>query len=67
MLVEGNRRRAISRIKHSKVDAVRHGLALAGPQGAAINHHFIQHLRLTKVQIDERWSFIKKTGALRTS
>ena len=60
MLVERNSLRAISRIKHSKVDAVLHWLDLAGQQGAAINHHFIRNLRLTKVQIDELWSFVKK-------
>ena len=60
MLVERNSLRAISRSKHSKVDAVLHWLDLAGQQGAAINHHFIRNLRLTKVQIDERWRFVKK-------
>lgn len=64
MLVERNSLRAISRIKHRKVDAVLHWLDLAGQQGAAINHHFIRNLRLTKVQIDELWSFVKKNRSI---
>lgn len=60
MLVERNSLRAISRINHRKVDAVLHWLELAGQQGTAINHHFIRNLRLTKVQLDELWSFVKK-------
>ena len=60
MLVERNSLRAISRIKHCKVDAVLHWLELAGQQGAAVNRHFIRHLHLTQVQIDELWSFVKK-------
>ena len=60
MLVERSSLRAISRIKHCKVDAVLHWLDLAGQQGAAINRHFIRNLHLTQVQIDELWSFVKK-------
>ena len=60
LLVERNSLRAISRIKHSKVDSVLHWLELAGQQGAAINHHFLRNLPLTQVQIDELWSFVKK-------
>ena len=64
MLVERNSLRAISRIKHCKVDTVLHWLDLAGQQGAAINQHFIRNLRLTKVQIDELWSFVKKNRSI---
>lgn len=60
MMVERNSLRAISRIKHCKVDAALHWLELAGQQGAAVNHQFIRQLRLTQVQIDELWSFVKK-------
>jgi transposase-like protein len=63
MMVERNSLRAISRIKHCKVDAVLHWVDLAGQQGAAVNRHFIRNLHLTQVQIDELWSFVKKTGA----
>jgi transposase-like protein len=60
MMVERNSLRAISRIKHCKVDAVLHWVDLAGQQGAAVNRHFIRNLHLTQVQIDELWSFVKK-------
>jgi len=63
MMVERNSLRAISRIKHCKVDAVLYWVGLAGQQGAAVNRHFIRNLHLTQVQIDELWSFVKKTGA----
>ena len=63
MMVERNSLRAISRIKHCKVDAVLYWVGLAGQQGAAVNRHFIWNLHLTQVQIDGLWSFVKKTGA----
>ena len=60
MMVERNSLRAISRIKHCKVDAVLYWVGLAGQQGAAVNRHFIRNLPLTQVQIDDLWSFVKK-------
>lgn len=62
MLVERNSLRAISRIKHCKVDAVLHWLDLAGQQAATVSRHFIRGLRLQQAQIDELWTFIKKNS-----
>ena len=60
MLVERNSLRAVSRIKHCTVDAVRHWVDLAGQQGAAVQRHCIQDVHPTQVQVDELWSFVKK-------
>ena len=60
MLVERNSLRAISRIKHCKIDAVLHWLDLAGQQAAAVSRHVIRDLHLPQAQIDELWTFVKK-------
>ena len=60
MLVERNSLRAISRVKHCKLDTVRHWLDLAGHQAAAVSRYFIRGLHLTQAQIDELWTFVKK-------
>ena len=66
MLVERNSLRAVSRIKHCKADTALHWLDLAGQQGAAANRHFIRDVHPTQVQVDELWSFGKKTSASAT-
>ena len=66
MLVERNSLRAISRIKHCKPNTVLHGLDLAGQHTADVSQHFIRGLHLTQAQIDELWTFVKKTGASST-
>ena len=63
MLVERNSLRAISRIKHGKPHTVLHWLDLAGQHAAAVSKDFMHGLHVTQVQIDELWTFIKKTGA----
>ena len=63
MLVERNSLRAISRIKHCQPNTVLHWLDLVAPHAACVSHHFICGLHLTQAQIDELWTFIKKTEA----
>ncbi len=60
MLVERNSLRAISRIKHCKLDTIRHWLDLAGQHAAVVSEYLIHGLHLTQVQIDELWTFVKK-------
>ncbi len=67
MLVERNSLRAIGRIKQCKLQTVLHWLDLAGQHAAAISTHFIRGLHLTQAQIDELWTFVKKTGAPSTT
>lgn len=61
MLGERNSLRAIGRLKHCKPDTVLHWLDLAGQHGAAINAHFFHDLHISQTQIDEQWTFVKKS------
>ena len=63
MMVERTSLRAISRIKHCKLDTIRHWLDLAGQHAASVSDHLIHSLHITHVQIDELWTFVKKRGA----
>ena len=61
LLNERNSLRAIERLKHHSPNRLLHWLDLAGQQGAAVTADCIQDLHLTQVQIDELWTFVKKT------
>jgi hypothetical protein len=66
MLVERNRLRAVSRRKHCTADAGLHWLDLAGQPGAAVHRHVIRDVHPTQVQVDARWSFVKKNKRIGT-
>ena len=53
MLVECHSLRAISRIKHCKLDTIGHWLDLAGQHVAAVSSHMIRSLHVAHAQIDE--------------
>lgn len=61
MLGERNSLRAIGRLKRCKPDTVLHWLDLAGQHGAAVNAYFIHALHISQAQIDEQWTFVKKS------
>jgi len=61
MLVERNSLRAISRIKHCRPNTILHWLDLAGQHAAAVSEHLIHGLHVTQAQIDELWTFVKKS------
>jgi transposase-like protein len=61
MLAERNSLRGIARVKGVKPDTVLHGLEIAGAQAAAVSDHLIHNLHLTQAQIDELWTFVKKS------
>jgi transposase-like protein len=63
-VVERNSLRGAGRIKQVKVGTILHWLELVGPQCTAVNEYFIRNLPLTQVQIDELWTFVKKSRAL---
>ena len=63
MLVERNSLRAIERLKHHPHNAVLHWLDLAGQHAAAVSATLIRNLHLTQAQVDEMWTFVKKTRA----
>ena len=64
MLVEGSSLRAISRIKHCRHNTILHWLDLAGQHAAAVSNHLIQGLHVRQAQIDELWTFVKKSRSI---
>lgn len=61
MLVERNSIRAIARIKGVKANTILHWLDLAGQHAAEVSEYLIRDLHLTQAQVDELWTFIKKS------
>jgi transposase-like protein len=61
LLSERNSLRAAARLTHHSPNRVLHWLALAGQHGAVVGSAMIRDLSLTQVQIDELWTFVKKS------
>src|SRR5260221_8886041 len=61
LLGERNSLRAIERLTHHPHKASLHWLDLAGRHVAAVSDHLIRDLPLTQAQIDELWTFVKKS------
>ena len=63
LLSERNSLRAIERLKHRSTNTVLHWLDLAGQHAAAVSAELIRDLLLSQAQVDELWTFVKKTSA----
>ena len=61
LLAERNSLRAAARLTRHSPNRVLHWLALAGQHGAVVSAALIRDLSLTQVQIDELWTFVKKS------
>jgi transposase-like protein len=61
LVSERNSLRAVARLTRHSPNRVLHWLALAGQHGAAVSAALIRDLSLTQVQIDELWTFVKKS------
>src|SRR5947209_6495495 len=61
LLVERNSLRAAARLTRRSPNRVLHWLALAGQHAAVVSAALIRDLSLTQVQIDELWTFVKKS------
>lgn len=61
MLAERCSVRGVARIKRVKPDTVLHWLEVAGYQAATVSATLVHDLRLTQVQVDELWTFVKKS------
>lgn len=61
LLLERNSLRAVERLNHHSPNRLLAWLALAGAHGAAVSAELIQNLHLLHVQIDELWTFVKKS------
>ena len=63
MLAERNSVRGIARVKGVKPDTVLHWLEIAGKQAVTVSNQLIHNLPLSQAQIDELWTFVKKSPA----
>lgn len=61
LLSERNSLRAIERLTHHPHKTLLHWLELAGQHGAAVSSHLIRNLHVTQAQVDELWTFVKKS------
>ena len=61
LLSERNSLRAIERLRQHPHKVLLRWLGLAGQQGAAVSAHLIRNLRVTQAQVDELWTFVKKS------
>src|SRR5512147_392515 len=61
LLVERNSLRAAARLTRHSPNRVLHWLAPAGQHGAVVSAALIRDLSLTQIQIDELWTFVKKS------
>ena len=64
LLNERNSLRAIERLKCISPNRILYWLDVAGQHAAAVSAYLIRDLHLSQVQIDELWTFVKKTKAL---
>lgn len=53
--------RATGRLTHHTVNTILDWLECAGKHAAAVNQQLIQNLSVTYAQVDELWTFVKKT------
>jgi len=61
MLMERNSLRALERLRHHSHNAILHWVDWAGQHTAAVSAYLIKDLHLTQAQIDELWTFVKKS------
>ena len=66
LLTERNSLRAVERLEHHSHNAILHWVDLAGQHAAQVSRALIRNLRLTQAQVDELWTFVKKTRTLAT-
>ena len=63
LLTERNSLRAVERLTQHPHHAILHWVRLAGVQAAKVSGTLIRNLHLTQAQVDELWTFVKKTRA----
>ena len=65
-LGERNSLRALERLKRHSPNTILHWLDLAGQHLAMVSTELIHDVHLRQSQVDELWTFVKKTSALST-
>lgn len=64
LLSERNSLRAVERLTRCRPNTALHWLDLAGQHARAVSAELIHHLHLRQVQIDELWTFVKKSKSI---
>jgi len=65
-LTERNSLRAVERRTHHPHNTILHWVDLAGQHATQVSQAVIRNLHVTQAQVDELWTFVKKTRALAT-
>ena len=60
LLVKGLSLRGTAEVLEVKLDTVRHWLRKAAQHSDAVSRMLIHELKLSQVQVDELWTFVKK-------
>ncbi len=61
LLTERNSLRAVERLDHCPHNTLLHWLDLAGSHVTAVSRELIHDLHISQAQIDELWTFVKKS------
>ena len=64
LLVKGLSLRGTAEVLEVKLDTVRNWLRKAAQHSDAVSRMLIQELRLSQVQVDELWTFVKKNTTI---
>lgn len=70
LLAEKNGYRSISRVTEHHLDTIRSIASAIAEHCKKFNEYFVKELKLTPIEVDEMWSFVKKkkrTALLRTA
>ena len=65
LLVRGMPLRGVADVMEVKLDAVRHWLRVAAQQGEEVSAMLVRELKVTQVELDALWSFVKKNDLRR--
>ncbi len=60
LLVKGMPLRGVAEVMEVKLDTVRHWLQVAAEHSEAVNVLLLRELKVTQVELDALWSFVKK-------
>jgi len=60
LLVKGMSLRGTAEVLGTKLDTIRHWLRLAAKQSEKVSQILIKNIEVSRVQLDELWTFVKK-------
>lgn len=60
LLVKGMPLRGVAEVMEVKLDTVRHWLKVAAEQSEEVNALLLKELKVSQVELDALWSFVKK-------